>query len=390
MCNVFIIEYFIKMKGLDDIMLRFSSGTCFLYLDEKGLLKIAPKDGKSGLLDNKTIEWHLRQYSSQVKQITVKIGVIANPNSNKLFSNLVNCETINLMNLDISQIKKDKGMFAGCKNLKNLYHLKYGINGFCKWNFYNGILTVKPMQSPAVLEYPLRKGLEELASFTHTIIIEEGVIAKANSDSLFMNFPNCKVIHLEELDTSEVVSMRKMFANCKSLESINLEYFETSKVKNMSQMFYNCQSLTSLDLENFDTNNTFNMKQMFSGCKNLKSLNIKNFDFSNSPLIYIPKKISSLSSEINNINKISKLLKKQRKLKGMFENCSSLESIKIKNWEKDKSKIRLFKKLRKEEAGMSNYIRKIELTDIHPLLQLDEDIIRRFQEKNGNKQEVYE
>ena len=69
---------------------------------------------------------------------------------------------------------------------------------------------------------------------------------------------------LENLNTTEVTSMKQMFLNCQELTSLDVSHFETSKVTDMSGMFSWCKKLKSVvDLSNFDTSNVTNMGTMF-------------------------------------------------------------------------------------------------------------------------------
>ena len=60
------------------------------------------------------------------------------------------------------------------------------------------------------------------------------------------------------------------FKNLKKIEGI--ENLNTSNVTDMYRMFHNCESLTSLDVSNFNTSNVTDMSKMFSNCANLKTI----------------------------------------------------------------------------------------------------------------------
>ena len=99
--------------------------------------------------------------------------------------------------------------------------------------------------------------------------------------SLFSGFTNLKrIIGLEYLNTSEVVSMKYMFSDCTSLTSLNLRGLDTSKVTEMRVMFGGCKNLTGLDLSNFDTSNVSDMYAMFTECEGLTNLDLRNFNTS--------------------------------------------------------------------------------------------------------------
>ena len=125
-----------------------------------------------------------------------------------------------------------------------------------------------------------------------------------------------EIQHIQNLDTSNVVSMSHMFNRCEKIEHIDVTGFNTSKCTDMSFMFFNCRKLQELDvssfntrkviymnaflasnnmgnwtdglmsistidgLQNFDTRNVINMGCMFSGCANVENINIQNFNTS--------------------------------------------------------------------------------------------------------------
>ena len=119
-----------------------------------------------------------------------------------------------------------------------------------------------------------------------------------------------KITGLENLNTSNVISMNGMFASCSRLSSIEgINKLDASKVTDMSYMFENCGSLTSLDLsglniglninKNGNKDDPITMKEMFRGCSKLKSL-------------ILPDKIDT--SQFTDMT-------------GMFYGCSDLDSV---------------------------------------------------------------
>ena len=71
---------------------------------------------------------------------------------------------------------------------------------------------------------------------------------------------------LENLNTTHVTDMSRMFYNCYELNSLNLSQFNTGNVEKMNEMFYNCHGLNSLDLSAFNTAKVNNMYRMFYYC----------------------------------------------------------------------------------------------------------------------------
>ena len=94
---------------------------------------------------------------------------------------------------------------------------------------------------------------------------EKGVLAPANSISLFEGYTNATSMDLRFLNTKNVTDMSNMFYNCKKLANLNISSFNTSKVTRMRGMFNYCLELTTLDLRSFNTSKVTDMYGMFKG-----------------------------------------------------------------------------------------------------------------------------
>ena len=131
-----------------------------------------------------------------------------------------------------------------------------------------------------------------------TVTFEEEVVPEYTA-RWFDNFTNLiNINNIENLNTSQVISMQRMFRICQSLTSLNLTSFDTSNVTNMSMMFMSCRGLTSVDLSSFDTSNVTNMSMMFMSCKALTSLDLSSFDTSN---------VTTMSSMLGYCNALTQL-----------------------------------------------------------------------------------
>ncbi len=98
----------------------------------------------------------------------------------------------------------------------------------------------------------------------------------------------------DNINTSKVTSMEKMFNYCESLVSVNVSGFDTENVESMMAMFWYCASLTSLDVSHFNTANVTRMDDMFHNCASLTTLDVSSFD----------------TSKVTTMNEMFKYLKK--------------------------------------------------------------------------------
>lgn len=203
-----------------------------------------------------------------------------------LFDNSDNIiESIEMKNLDFSNVTDMRSMFRGCGRATTI--------DISNWNTSN----VTNMSSTFAL-----------CSNVSTLDLSSW--DTSNVTNMWLMFGNCSGItslDLSSFNTSKVTDMRQMFQNCYSLQSLDLTNFNTSNVTNMFWMFYGCSGLTSLDLSSFDTSNVTNMSNMFSYCEKLTSLDVSHFN----------------TSGVTSMN-------------GMFKYCPKLASLDLSGWNTEK------------------------------------------------------
>ena len=117
----------------------------------------------------------------------------------------------------------------------------------------------------------------------------------------FNNTNNLESIHTSSWDTSKVTTMRSAFNTCQNLRSLDASNWDTSKVTDMAYMFSRCSLLTSIDISNCDTSKVTDMPGMFADCSSLTTIN-GIIDFKSCTSYY-----------------------------AIFQNCSKLTSVKVKN-----------------------------------------------------------
>ena len=93
-----------------------------------------------------------------------------------------------------------------------------------------------------------------------------------NMDNMFGNCMSLTSLDVSHFNTSNVIDMEGMFAGCEKLTSLDLSNFDTSKVTTMIYMFDVCEALVSLNLSSFNTSNVLLMDYMFSYCTHLTTI----------------------------------------------------------------------------------------------------------------------
>lgn len=183
-------------------------------------------------------EWNWSFGVDPVKKEKIKSVIVVNSVTvpkyfgSCLFDNFASCTSMDLKNLDTSQVEKMNSMFDCCKSLTYL----------------------------------------DISNFN---------TSKVTSMSFMFNYcSNLKTIKInpDKFNTSKVTDMSWMFDDCTSLTAIDISKFNTSKVEDFKGMFGDCDSITSLDLRNFNTSNATGLSFMFSGMDSLKSINVSSFN----------------------------------------------------------------------------------------------------------------
>ena len=179
--------------------------------------------------------------------------------ANYLFRHCQNLTKVNWSSFNTSKVKHAKNLFTNCYGLKEI--------DLSTWDFSN------------VTE--LQKAFKNCRNLTRIIGVENLVKSKVISISeLFYNCPKLTNIYTDNWDTSNIDNMDSAFYGCTNLLSLDVSNFNTSKVKRFSNMFNNCNKLTSLDVSNWDTSNCEYFNCMFDGCRSLVSLDVSNFNTS--------------------------------------------------------------------------------------------------------------
>ena len=123
-------------------------------------------------------------------------------------------------------------------------------------------------------------GVKTVTSAKLVIGADGTVKFPADSSCMFEGFYSVASIDFgESIDTTDVISMEKMFDGCTALKSISVSAFETKNVQSFVEMFENCSSLEALDLSTLEIDSALSIAAMMKGCSALKTVRIDNWYF---------------------------------------------------------------------------------------------------------------
>ncbi|EPM7464151.1 BspA family leucine-rich repeat surface protein, partial [Enterococcus faecium] len=234
--------------------------------------------------------------------------VVSSTDLSQCFRNTSTLTTMNLSNLDTSNVTKMTYMFNNCSGLTSLDVSNLDTSKVTNMSgmFYN------------------------CSGLTSLDVSNLDTSKVTNMSGMFYNCSGLTSLDVSNWDTSKVTNMSGMFYNCSGLTSLDVSHFDTSNVTNMNSMFYNCNSLTSLDVSHFDTSNVTNMSFMFTNCSGLTSLDVSHFDTSN---------VTTMGGMFTNCSGLTSLdvshfdTSNVTTMGGMFTNCSGLTSLDVSNWD---------------------------------------------------------
>ena len=158
-------------------------------------------------------------------------------------------------------------MSADKTTLTFFYDTKRATREGTTWDITSPIAT----RSASLLNAPAWGGSEEKPNSTTTKVVFDASFAKfypQTTAEWFAHYAALKRIEgIENLNTSEVTSMKGMFTGCAALDTLDLTTFNTDKVNDMSEMFKNCANLSTVVCDKVWS--TPHSEQMFYGCVKL-------------------------------------------------------------------------------------------------------------------------
>ena len=182
--------------------------------------------------------------------------------------------TIDVTNLDTSQITDMHSMFVGCMGLTSL-----DVSHFD---------TSKVTNMSGMFIACMGLTSLDLSNWNTSQV--------TNMSQMFSGCTGLASLDLSNFDTSQVTDMTYMFNGCSGLTSLDVSNFNTSQVTDMSWMFADCSGLTSLDLSNWDTSKVTSMYVMFSGCASLRTIKINDETSANKLIAQIKKDLNKTTT----------------------------------------------------------------------------------------------
>ena len=210
--------------------------------------------------------WQCEKSQEMFKGCTALKGVVAY-NARKTDMKMANSETGYFTKKVQDKPEAYVQMSTDNTTLTFFYDNKRDTREGTTWDTTSPITT----HCTTLLNAPAWGASEEKPNSTTTKVVFDASFAKfypKTTASWFAHYSALKRIEgIENLNTSEVTSMKGMFTGCSALDTLDLTTFNTDKVNDMSEMFKNCANLSTVVCDKVWS--TPHSEQMFYGCVKL-------------------------------------------------------------------------------------------------------------------------
>ncbi len=157
----------------------------------------------------------------------------------------------------------------------------------------------------------------------------EGVIQPGSSMANWFSGMKAREIHLEQFDTSQVISLNNTFNGCRQAQVIDLTGWNVSNVTNMQGTFYYCEVVEDLAIEDWDVSKVTTMHTMFDCAHKLKPLDLSRWQTDS---------LTNLTQTFRNCFALSSLnvstwnTSKVTAMRYAFSDCLTLQELDLSNW----------------------------------------------------------
>ncbi len=223
---------------------------------------------------------------------------LLNKNSGNLFSGFKSLSSVDLEDLDTSNVTDMHSMFNGCTTLTSLDLSGFDTSSVTDMHsmFYGCTkltsLNISHFETNEVTDMSYMFRESGITNINLSMFNFEKV---EKMEYMFFNCDNLETVNLGEVNNAAIVSTNNMFDNCDALEKViardlylgsssqhmfsnthiyeldGVETWDSSKVTDMSFMFAN-SNILELDLSSFDTSNVTNMNGMFNNMQYLTTI----------------------------------------------------------------------------------------------------------------------
>ena len=248
-----------------------------------------------------------------------------------MFSSCTNLTSLDISKWNTSKMKTASHMFSSCTNLTSLDISKWNTSNIrVMSNMFNSCTSLTNIDvsrwntgNAAAME-----GMFAYCNALTSVDVSNWDTSNVNNLSyIFSNCSSLTTVDVSRWNTGNATNISGMFAGCTKLTSVDVSRWNTGKVQYMNNLFAFCYLLPSIDVSGWDTSSVIDMHELFNSCKKVTSLDLSRWNTSK------VRNMRAMFKECTNLTTIDGVfdLKSCTNYEDMFDKCSSLTSIKVKN-----------------------------------------------------------
>ena len=263
-------------------------------------------------------------------------------NMNNVFSSCSKLETVNFKNWDTSNVTDMSSLFWGCSSLTSLdlsYFRTGNVTNMGSMFANDNNLLALDMSNFDFTKYHPTNFFSCLGFSSSSKLKRlkmDNVVFNTTMDSFYNAIGgSIEEISLENVNTTNVINMDKVFDDCSKLKNIDVSDFNTSNVTTMEGVFRGCRTLTEINLSNWNTSSVERFYGILGGGDSLEEVDLSNFDFSHYSTSNLMSNLFSLSTSGYATRNVKKLkmdnVKFNSNMSNSFYNLTNLEELSLRN-----------------------------------------------------------
>ncbi|MFV0380471.1 MAG: BspA family leucine-rich repeat surface protein [Anaerorhabdus sp.] len=271
--------------------------------------------------------------SGTISNIVLDGTVKAAKDSSYLFHGLNNITSLDLKNLDTSQVTSMFSMFGKASSLISVDVSNWDTSNVTVMEdmFYNNSsLASLDAGNWDTSQVTSMSFMFDGAESLEVLNVDNWNTSKVTEmEDMFYGNAKLKTLNVTNWDVSNVTIMEDMFYKNTSLTTLDVSNWRPSKVTTMNYMFGYAESLEFLDVSQWDTSSLTNIGDMFNGASKLSKLDASSWDTS---------KITNMSYLLNNMSGLTELnlsgwdISNVQDSNKMFNGLKNLKILNLSNW----------------------------------------------------------
>lgn len=267
----------------------------------------------------------------------------------RILANCTSLETVSLPKSSAPNNKSTKHMFTNCTSLRTL-----DLTGFDTSN----VISIGGMFANCTSLESINVSSLDTSKVTSAFgLYSYGSAGPGFDAGIFAGCRSLKTVDLSNWDLSNTEDLKYCFAGCSSLESVKLPSKPMNSCLWLTGLFLDCSSLKSFDLSSINAPNATDISGMFSMCESLSNVTVPSGCLPKATsvggMFHGCKSLTNLdltglgSQTISNLNcrykadydyaphppTLEEVVGPMGVGVGLFEGCSSLQSLALPDWD---------------------------------------------------------